>query len=150
LIKELEAARTRNAWYASELALARKAGYNPNPSSNPALDERATDAFTDEDRPLIEAFLAMRAELAKMQATVDRQAAIASKRVAEVEHQRDAAISEAAYARAKLAAHGGSQRSTPQPDGSSRGGDEASVERLTEMSRRLALALASQPGETCA
>lgn len=144
LIKELEAARTRNAWYASELALARKAGYNSNPSNNPVLDERTTDAFTDEDRPLIEAFLAMRAELAKMQATVDRQAAIASKRVAEVEHQRDAAISEAAYARAKLAAHGGSQRSTPQPHGSSRGGDEANLERLTEMSRRLALALASQ------
>jgi hypothetical protein len=32
-----------------------------------------------------------------MQATVDRQAAIASKRVAEVEHQRDMAINEAAY-----------------------------------------------------
>jgi hypothetical protein len=144
LIKELEAARNRNAWYASELALARKAGYSPNPSSSPALDERATEAFADEDRPLIEAFLAMRAELAKMQATVDRQAAIASKRVAEVEHQRDAAISEAAYARAKLAAHGGSQRSSPQPEAPSGDTDEAHSERVTEMSRRLALALASQ------
>ncbi|KAJ9386820.1 hypothetical protein DTO063F5_3478 [Paecilomyces variotii] len=144
LIKELEAAKSRNAWYASELALARKAGYSPNPSGSPALDERATDAFAEEDRPLIEAFLAMRAELAKMQATVDRQAAIASKRVAEVEHQRDAAINEAAYARAKLAAHGGSQRSTPQPDSSSREPDEAGSERATDISRRLALALASQ------
>ncbi|GAD92115.1 cell polarity protein (Tea1), putative [Paecilomyces variotii No. 5] len=143
LIKELEAAKSRNAWYASELALARKAGYSPNPSGSPALDERATDVFGEEDRPLIEAFLTMRAELAKMQATVDRQAAIASKRVAEVEHQRDAAINEAAYARAKLAAHGGSQRSTPQPD-SSRETDEAGSERATDISRRLALALAAQ------
>ncbi|EEA20674.1 Negative regulator of mitotic exit [Talaromyces marneffei ATCC 18224] len=144
LIKELEAARNRNAWYASELALARKAGYNPSPSSSSTLDERPPDAFTDEDRPLIEAFLAMRAELAKMQATVDRQAAIASKRVAEVEHQRDAAISEAAYARAKLAAHGGSQRSTPQLEGPSRGDDETNSERVTDLSRRLAIALAAQ------
>ncbi|QKX56610.1 uncharacterized protein TRUGW13939_03715 [Talaromyces rugulosus] len=144
LFKELEAARNRNAWYASELALARKAGYVPNPSSTTVLDERATDSFTDEDRPLIEAFLSMRAELAKMQATVDRQAAIASKRVAEVEHQRDAAVSEAAYARAKLAAHGGSQRSSPLPEGTSLSPDEATSGRMTDLSRRLALALASQ------
>lgn len=143
LIKELEAAKSRNAWYASELALARKAGYIPNPSSSPALDERALEAFSDEDRPLIEAFLAMRAELAKMQATVDRQAAIASKRVAEVEHQRDVAVSEAAYARAKLAAHGGSQRGSPPPEGS-RDGEEAHSERVADLSRRLAMALAAQ------
>jgi len=144
LIKELEAAKARNAWYASELALAKKAGYCPNPSNIPALDERAADLFADEDRPIIEAFLAMRAELAKMQATVDRQAAIASKRVAEVEHQRDAAISEAAYARAKLAAHCGSLRDSPQPDGSSRDPDEADSERATDITRRLAMALAAQ------
>ncbi|KAI9929265.1 hypothetical protein ASPWEDRAFT_57567 [Aspergillus wentii DTO 134E9] len=144
LIKELEVVKSRNAWYASELALAKKAGYAPNPSNNTALDERASDTFADEDRPLIEAFLNMRAELAKMQATVDRQAAIASKRVAEVEHQRDAAVSEAAYSRAKLAAHGGSQRGTPQPDRSSQDPDDAMSGRATDMSRRLALALASQ------
>ncbi|KAH1630784.1 hypothetical protein KXX39_002083 [Aspergillus fumigatus] len=144
LIKELEAAKNRNAWYASELALAKRAGYTINFSNNAIADERAVDMFADEDRPLIEAFLAMRAELAKMQATVDRQAAIASKRVAEVEHQRDVAVNEAAYSRAKLAAHGGSQRGTPQPDGSSQDPDEAIADRATEMGRRLALALASQ------
>ncbi|RAL10380.1 putative cell polarity protein (Tea1) [Aspergillus homomorphus CBS 101889] len=144
LIKELEAVKSRNAWYASELALAKKAGYTPNSANSPVMDERATDALTEEDRPLIEAFLAMRAELAKMQATVDRQAAIASKRVAEVEHQRDVAVNEAAYSRAKLAAHGGSQRGTPQPDGPAQDSDEAISERSTEISRRLALALAAQ------
>ncbi|KAJ5239636.1 hypothetical protein N7468_004255 [Penicillium chermesinum] len=140
LIKELEAAKARNAWYASELALARKAGYMPNASSSPALDERVSDSLPDEDRPLVEAFLAMRAELTKMQATVDRQAAIASKRIAEVEHQRDVAVSEAAYSRARLAAHGGSQRGTPQPEVSR---DLDDSERPTDIGRRLALALAS-------
>lgn len=139
LIKELEVTKARNAWYASELALARKCGYVPNATSSPALDDRANEALSDEDRPLVEAFLAMRADLSKMQATVDRQAAIASKRVAEVEHQRDMAINEAAYSRAKLAAHSGSQRGTPQPDASRDGDDE----RPTDMGRRLALALAS-------
>lgn len=140
LIKELEVIKARNAWYASELALAKKCGYVPNATNSPVLDNRANEALNDEDRPLVEAFLAMRADLSKMQATVDRQAAIASKRVAEVEHQRDMAINEAAYSRAKLAAHGGSQRGTPQPDGSRDGDDE----RPTDMGRRLALALASQ------
>ncbi|GES62800.1 cell polarity protein [Aspergillus terreus] len=144
LIKELEAMKSRNAWYASELALAKKAGYTPNTSTAPGLDERAADVFADEDRPLIEAFLSMRAELAKMQATVDRQAAIASKRVAEVEHQRDAAVNEAAYARAKLAAHGGSQHGTPQPDGGYQDLDETITDHTTDLSRRLALALAAQ------
>lgn len=140
LIKELEAAKARNAWYASELALARKGGYVPNASSSPALDDRARDSLNDEDRPLVEAFLAIRAELTKMQATVDRQAAIASKRIAEVEHQRDIAVNEAAYSRARLAAHGGSQRGTPQPETPRDGEDE----RPADMGRRLALALASQ------
>ncbi|CEJ55960.1 hypothetical protein PMG11_02188 [Penicillium brasilianum] len=140
LIKELEAAKARNAWYASELSLARRAGYVPNAASSPAIDDRINESLNDEDRPLVEAFLSMRAELAKMQATVDRQAAIASKRIAEVEHQRDVAVSEAAYSKTRLAAHGGSQRGTPQPEGPRDGEDE----RPTDMGRRLALALASQ------
>lgn len=141
LIKELEASKARNAWYASELALAKKGGYVPNPSSSPAIDERGSDSMHDEDRPLVDAFFAMRAELTKMQATVDRQAAIASKRIAEVEHQRDLAVSEAAYSRARLAAHGGSQRGTPQPEPTRDLEDGA--ERPTDIGRRLAMALAS-------
>ncbi|PGH31615.1 hypothetical protein GX50_05606 [[Emmonsia] crescens] len=144
LIKDLEAAKARNAWYASELAMARKAGYTLNPTNPSPLDQRSIDNFKEEDRPLIEAFLTMRAELAKMQAAVDRQAAIASKRVAEVEHQRDAAINEAVYAQAKLAAQGGSQRGTPQSDRNGRDIDETSPDRSAEISRRLALALAFQ------
>ena len=140
LIKELEAAKNRNAWYASELALARKAGYHGSTLASPTFDDRAVNQFGEEDRPVIEAFLSMRSELVRMQQTIEQQSASAARRVAEVEHQRDAAVSEAAYARAKLAAHSGSQTGTPDM---ARGIDDH-PERTTDISRRLALALAAQ------
>lgn len=142
LIEELAAARSRNAWYASELALARKAGYQQSSTQSPVLDERAAQSFGDDDRPLIEALLAMKAELANVQGSVDSQATLASKRIAEVEQQKDAALMEAAYAKAKLAAHGGSQTSSPQPDGSPH--ELRDVDRTAEFSKRLASALALQ------
>ncbi|KAK7419538.1 Negative regulator of mitotic exit [Neonectria punicea] len=138
LLKELDSARNRNAWYASELELARKAGYAPNASFSPVLDSKAAETFDDEDRPLIEALLAMRTELGNVQASVDKQAVLAAKQVAEAEKQRDAAIQEAVYAKAKLAAHmGGSNASTPQLDGERDGSDA----RSGEISRKLATAL---------
>jgi hypothetical protein len=144
LLKELDAAKNRNAWYASELELARKAGYVPNPSSSPVLDQRAAESFDDDDKPLIEALLAMKAELANVQGSIDKQAVLAAKQIAEVEKQRDAAVSEAVYAKAKLAAHAGSQRSTPQPDVDSRDLGSMANERSTDISRKLAAALAEQ------
>ena len=135
LMKELESSKNKNAWYAAELALARKGGYSLNTPGPSAITDRGLDSFSDEDRPLVEAFLTMKAELVKMQENVERQGSIAAKRVAEVEQQRDAAISEAVFARAKLAAHGGQAKSGDQQD---------DTDRSTELSRRLALALASQ------
>ncbi|KAF9772015.1 hypothetical protein IL306_010331 [Fusarium sp. DS 682] len=138
LLKELDSARNRNAWYASELELARKAGYVPNTSYSSLLDNKATETFDDEDRPLIEALLAMRSELANVQTAVDKQAVIAAKQIAEAEKQRDAAIQEAVYSKAKLAAHlGASSASTPQLDGPR----EDSEARSSELSRKLATAL---------
>ncbi|SPJ83648.1 related to cell polarity protein tea1p [Fusarium torulosum] len=138
LLKELDSARNRNAWYASELELARKSGYVPNTSSSPLLDNKATETFDDEDRPLIEALLAMRTELANVQNSVDKQAVLAAKQIAEAEKQRDAAIQEAVYSKAKLAAHlGGSSASTPQLDGPRDDYDS----RSGEFSRKLASAL---------
>ncbi|KAM3566060.1 hypothetical protein ARSEF4850_000959 [Beauveria asiatica] len=135
LLKELDAARNKNAWYASELELARKGGYVPN-SSSPALD-KSSETFDDEDRPLIEALLAMRTELANVQSSVDKQAVLAAKQIAEAERQRDAAIQEAVYAKAKVAAYtGGSAASTPQLDG-----DRDEVGRSDGISRKLAAAL---------
>jgi hypothetical protein len=139
LLKELDAARNRNAWYASELELARKAGYVPNSSLSPTLDSRAAETFDDEDKPLIEAMLAMRTELANVQASVDKQAVLAAKQIAEAERQRDAAIQEAVYAKAKLAGLGGSATSTPQLDR-----DLDRDDRVGETSRKLANALKTQ------
>ncbi|KAN0110752.1 hypothetical protein V8E51_007139 [Hyaloscypha variabilis] len=145
LLKELDAAKNRNAWYASELELARKAGYVPNPSSSPILDQRAAESFDDDDKPLIEALLAMKNELSNVQGSIDKQAVLAAKQIAEVEKQRDAAVREAVYAKAKLAAHAGSQSSTPQPDAEGvRDLGVMSTDRSTDISRKLASALAEQ------
>ncbi|TGO49090.1 hypothetical protein BCON_0221g00010 [Botryotinia convoluta] len=144
LLKELDAARNRNAWYASELELARKAGYTPNPSTSPMLDQKAAESFDDDDKPLIEALLAMKAELANVQGSIDKQAVLAAKQIAEVEKQRDAAINEAVYHKAKLAAHAGSQSSTPQPDSENRDIEAMTNDRSSDISRKLAAALASQ------
>ncbi|KAH6677672.1 hypothetical protein B0J14DRAFT_348599 [Halenospora varia] len=115
LLKELDAAKNRNAWYASELELARKAGYTPNPSSSPILDQRAAESFDDDDKPLIEALIAMKQELSNVQSSIDKQAVLAAKQIAEVEKQRDAAVNEAVYAKARLAAHSGSQTESSPP-----------------------------------
>lgn len=138
LLKELDSARNRNAWYASELELARKAGYIPSASMSPALDKSA-ETFDDDDKPLIEALIAMRTELANVQSSVDKQAVLAAKQIAEAERQRDAAIQEAVYAKAKLAAHGGSANSTPQLDR-----EVDTEDRVGEMSKKLATALHTQ------
>lgn len=140
LLKELDMARNRNAWYASELELARKAGYTPNASMSPVFERGAAETFDDEDKPLIEALLAMRQELANVQISVDKQAVLAAKQIAEAEKQRDAAIQEAVYAKARLAGQvGGSMSSTPQMD-LARDPDE----RDGELSRKLAATLSSQ------
>lgn len=145
LMKELDAVKSRNAWYASELELARKAGYAANPSSSPILDQRAASSFDDDDRPLVEALLTMRSELANVQGSVDKQAVLAAKKIAEVEKQRDAAIGEAVYAKAKLAGHGGSQASTPQLDNNdARDMGVLSADRSNDIARKLAAALATQ------
>lgn len=139
LLKELDAARNRNAWYASELELARKSGYMPNASLSPILDTRAAETFDDDDRPLIEALLAMRTEVANVQASLDKQAVLAAKHIAEAEKQRDAAIQEAVHAKARLAAQGGIDANSPRSD-TARDGSE----RSNELGRKLATALNAQ------
>lgn len=139
LLKELDAARNRNAWYASELELARKSGYMPNASLSPVLDSRAAETFDEDDRPLIEALLAMRTEVANVQASLDKQAVLAAKHIAEAEKQRDAAIQEAVHAKARLAAQVGVDASSPRSDTV-----RDAPERSNELGRKLATALNAQ------
>lgn len=141
LLEELEASRSRNAWYASELALARKAGYQQN-SSKATLDEGAIQSFGDEEKPLVEALIVMRSQLAEVQASIDSRVDAAAQQVAEVEHQRDVAIKEAAYARAKLAAHSGNLSDTPQSETMSK--DIGDDDRLNDISRKFATTLLTQ------
>ncbi|KAL5606566.1 hypothetical protein BROUX41_002968 [Berkeleyomyces rouxiae] len=139
LLKELDSARNRNAWYASELELARKAGYSPTSHmGGPMLEGRGAESFDDEDKPLIEALLAMKSELAAVQSSVDKQSILASKQIAEAEKQRDSAIQEAVYAKAKLAGLTGSAANTPQPE------DREDGDRHDDISRRLASSLSIQ------
>lgn len=133
LVRELEQTKQRNAWYASELALARKSGYQSRSAESPVFDERATDGFSDDDRPLIEALLKMRAELARVQETIDEQSKNAASRIAEIEKQRDAAINEAVFAKARLAGQG-----TPQLEEGSK------EDRSNDINRRLVSSLEAQ------
>ncbi len=144
LTRELEVSKSRNAWYASELTLARKAGYNAGSATSPVFDERSTEAFREEDKPLLEALLRMKTELERVQTSIKSQGEDAAQRIAEVERQRDAAVSEAIYAKAKLAAHGGgSQHGTPQPDGA-RSIGTPDMDRVQDINRRLAASLSAQ------
>jgi chromosome segregation ATPase len=144
LNQQLETLKVRNAWYASELALARKAGYNAGTATSPDFDERSAEAFGDEEKPLFEALLKMKNELERVQSSIRSQGDDAARRIAEVERQRDAAISEAIYAKAKLAAHGGgSHGGTPQPD-ATRSTATPDMDRIADINRRLAASLAAQ------
>lgn len=143
LLNELDNLRNKNAWMASELELARKSGYTPGGTPSSIIDNRISTSFSDSEKPLIEALIAMRNELANIQASVDQQAVLAAKKIAEVEKQRDSAISEAVYAKAKLAAHGGSMPGTPLM-GSSRETFSRTEDRSQEISKKLAMALGTQ------
>lgn len=135
LLKDLQAERLRNAWYESELVMARKAGYQPSTSKS----VQDTTASNDEDTPLIEALITLRARLAEVQASVESRVSAAAQEVTEIEEQRDVAVKEAVYAKAKLAAH--TYAHTSMPLLARTAGDDT---RLNEISRKLAAALATQ------
>lgn len=137
LMRELDKAKQRNAWYASELAMARKSGYQTRSTESPIMDERAVEVFGDEDKPLIEALLKMKAELSRVQETIDVQSKSAAEKIAEIEKQRDAAVSEAVYAKTRLAGH-----SASSVDGE--GKRSPDQDRNNDISRRLATSLNAQ------
>ena len=139
---ELETVKSRNAWYSSELAIAKNTGYKPNAPHGQMLDDKVTQPFSDDERPLVEALIAVRAQLAEVQGSVTARENLAAQQLAEIEQQRDSAIREAAYAKAKLAAHGGSHVGTPQSDATSR--DLNDEDRSGDIGRKLAAALAMQ------
>ena len=135
LLKELESQRTKNAWYASELSMARKAGYRSS-NNNGGMQYEDKETVDDDEKPLMEALFKMRAELASVQDSLKLQRSDASEQIASVERQRDAAVSEAIYHRTRAASRGGKDDSL---DLSGPGAD-----REQDSARRLAIALSSQ------
>ncbi|TKX23049.1 galactose oxidase-like protein 4 [Elsinoe australis] len=136
LLRKLEAEKSKNAWFMSELALARKAGYTPS-SNATAMDESRSNSVGDEEKPLIEALLKMRQELVKMSSAMESKAQSTAERIAQVEKQRDMAVNEATFAKARLAAQGGNN----SDGGYDNNGDH---DRSGELNRRLATMIASQ------
>ena len=141
--QEMERLKHQNDWYSSELALARRAGYTPQTNGSAILDERANESLAEDDRPFIEAMLVLKGELSRVQGSVDTQTAFAAKRIQDIERQRDVAVQEAVYAKAKLAALGGNGT---MPTGDKSAVDIANMdaERMADMSRKLASSLAAQ------
>lgn len=132
--RELEQLRIRNAWYESELALARKAGYRTS-LEEAVSGENKTMSVGEESRPLLEALLKMRNELVAAQQAMSDHSMAMGVRVAQAEKERDAAVSEALHAKTHSLAR---QRGL----GSGFDGREES-DRAQETSRRLALTLAA-------
>lgn len=134
LARELESLRSKNAWYASELALAKKAGYRSSSTESPSslLDERTADAFGDEEKPLLEALLRMRAELSKVQDSLTAQSALAAEKISQAEREKQAAVEEALYLRTQSASRDGTFAA-----------DSGSSARSEDASRRLASTLAA-------
>ncbi|KAG0133099.1 hypothetical protein HOY82DRAFT_605170 [Tuber indicum] len=141
--QEMERLKHQNDWYSSELALARRAGYTPQTNGSAILDERANESLAEDDRPFIEAMLVLKGELSRVQGSVDTQAALAAKRIQDIERQRDVAVQEAVYAKAKLAALGGNS-ATPTGDKSAVDIANMDAEKMADMSRKLASSLAAQ------
>ena len=141
MAKEVDDLKKSNAWYMSELALARKAGYGSTTNQRSSLDGAAR-SLGDDDKPLVEALIAMKAELTEVRSSFASRVGEAAKQVSQAEQQRDAAVREAVYAKTKLAAHGGTPTGSPQLDDSSRDIDHS--DRSTDIVRKLGAALALQ------
>lgn len=125
LLKELEFMRSRNAWYESELSLARKAGYRAGGEG--ALND--SENIPEDEKPLLEALIQMKTELDRVQNSLNTQSGTTAEKIAQIERERDAAVSEAVYTKTKSAARGDEAR-------------ELADERL-DTHRRLASTLAS-------
>lgn len=139
LMKELQSVRTKNAWYASELGLARKAGYlATSTDSQMAIDK--SSGVAENEKPMVETLLRMRSELAKAQESLVTQSISVAEKIAQMQKERDAAVSEATLNRTKIAAlssQGGLQadesRDIRSPDN----------HQSEDISRRLASTLAA-------
>jgi len=105
--------------------------------SSPDSDDDIIDILSKndiqvKDTRLLQALLSTRHQLSRVKELVKDQTQTASERIAEMERQRDEALSDAAYARARLAAAQSGDPSDVQSD------------RAAELGRKLVTALSLQ------
>jgi len=134
----IEQLKKRLAWATTELALAQSRGYIPNTESFDEDDDLGDfigkNDFQAKDTKLLQALLSTRHQLSRVKELVKDQTRSASERIAEAERQRDEALSDAAYVRARLAAaQTGEDSTSPIQD-----------DRAGELGKKLVLALSMQ------
>lgn len=130
----VESLKKQLAWATTEIALAQAKGYTP---SSPDSDDDIIDILSKndiqvKDTRLLQALLSTRHQLSRVKELVKDQTQTASERIAEMERQRDEALSDAAYARARLAA---AQSGDP---------NDVQSDRAAELGRKLVTALSMQ------
>jgi chromosome segregation ATPase len=133
----VEELRKRLAWATTELALAQSKGYTIDKldEEDDIADILGKNNIQVKDTRLLQALLSTRHQLSRVKDLVKDQTRSASERISEAERQRDEALSEAAYSRARLAA---------AQSGDEEGGLNAQNDRATELSRKLVTALSMQ------
>ena len=125
--------KKRLAWMTTELALAQSRGYTPEQyPDDDELDFLGTQEFQVKDTKLLQALLSTRHQLSRVKELVKDQTRTASERISEAERQRDEALADASYVRARLAAAQLGDESPPLDD------------RATDLSKKLVIALAIQ------
>ncbi|OLL24437.1 Tip elongation aberrant protein 1, partial [Neolecta irregularis DAH-3] len=127
--KPPEDLRRSNRWFQAELDLARKQGYMLQNNDLKDLISEATPVSEDMQK-MYETLFAMRAEVIKVKEQIAEQSTLASLQIEEFKRQRDVALQEAAYAKARLSA-------SPQAD-------KIEGDRSAEFQKKLAASAQSQ------
>ncbi|KAG1757769.1 hypothetical protein EDB19DRAFT_1891465 [Suillus lakei] len=136
---EVETLRRREAWMKTALLKASRSGFvQLDDEALEAEDIDFQDDTSEDQRKLADMVMNFRHFKTQMQTTLANQAREASERIGDAERMKSAAIQEAAYYRAKLAAH---EASTP--------GEVSQIERerITELERHLTTLLAEQTAQ---
>lgn len=137
--KEVEELKKTNATYLTELSSARKAGFVPDTNRRPSHDE-FEPSLGESNVRVPEHFGRLRTAFSGTQSPQPPRLESLVRKISETEQQRDAAIKDAANAKAKLAAHLESPSASPNL-----GAHEIDEHgQSSSTSRKLAAALALQ------
>ena len=143
LMKEIEDLKSSNAIHMSELAAARKSGYAGATSNQAALDSTARPAGEDM-RTFFENFSGLKGVATGTNGSHGSRLEGLVRKIAELEQQREAAIRDAANARAQLSAHVDSPSGSPRLGSTSRDLDGSEGSQSTSRKLAAAYALHSQ------